>query len=72
MILGFTFAIGCSGLFMQLATDAAMSARVQLAMWLTIPIWLTVLGACFAFRTGRKAWITLLVLNLLVFSIALL
>ena len=68
LILGFIFAIGCSDLFMNLADDTALNARVQIAMWMVFPIWLTWFGLAFAFRKGLHAWLALGGLNVLIFS----
>lgn len=69
LLLGFGFAIGCAGLFMSLAHDTAAPVRAQLAMWLTVPVWMGVLGGCFAFRSGARAWLWLGALDLLVLGV---
>ena len=69
LILGFSFAVGCSEGFMNLTNAAALNAKVQLAMWMVIPIWLTIFGFVFVFRKGLHAWLALGGLNVLIFSI---
>ena len=58
--------LGCSALFIALTPEMAGAARAQLAMWLVPPVWLTVLGVSFLFRSGPRAWLVLGGLNLLV------
>lgn len=69
LLLGFIFALGCSGLFTLLTPGIQMSAKAQLAMWLVIPVWLGILSCCFFFRSGKRAWACLGVANVLVFSV---
>jgi len=68
-LLGFTLAVGCSGLFSWLASDMPLSIRGQLAMWMTAPIWMGVLSGVYFFRSGKCAWAWLAGANLLVFGI---
>ncbi|MDP2879992.1 MAG: hypothetical protein Q8N89_00230 [Azonexus sp.] len=68
-LLGFTLAIGCTGLFSWLASDMALSIRGQLAMWMTAPIWMGILSGVYFFRSGKRAWAWLAVANLLVFGL---
>ncbi|MEN3112056.1 hypothetical protein ACFONG_19120 [Uliginosibacterium paludis] len=69
-LLGFTMAIGCSGLLTVVlaAADVALGTRAQLAMWLVPPVWLSVLGACFMFASGLRTWLWLGLANLVVFG----
>lgn len=67
-LLGFTLAIGCAGLFNWLASGMPLSARGQLAMWLTAPVWMGVLSGVYFFRSGQCAWAWLGGANLLVFG----
>lgn len=71
-LLGFTLAIGCSGLLVALTPDMAKVIQGQLAMWLVMPVWLTVLGLVFLFASGWRAWLWLGAANLLVFAALLL
>ncbi|MGD2117421.1 MAG: hypothetical protein PVG66_03615 [Chromatiales bacterium] len=68
-LLGFLLGLGCSGLFMLMGPEMMANVKVQLAMWLVAPVWLTVLSMTFLFRDGRQAWIWLALANLLVFSL---
>lgn len=70
LVLGFLLAIGCSRVFIQLTPAMIQTAQVQLAMWMVMPIWLTALGISFAFRTAVQTWLSLGILNLLVFSVS--
>lgn len=67
-LLGFTLAIGCSGLLALALSGLAFGTRAQLAMWLVPPVWLGVLSACFMFGSGLRAWLWLGAANLLVFG----
>lgn len=68
MLLGFTLALGCSGLFARLNPDMAASIKAQLAMWMVAPIWLGTLGGVYFFASGRRAWLWLGGANLLLFG----
>lgn len=68
-LLGFTLAVGCSGLFSWAASGLAMTIRGQLAMWLVAPVWMGVLSGVYFFRSGRRAWAWLGGANFLVFGI---
>jgi hypothetical protein len=67
--LGYLFAIGCAGVFFKLCPDIPSHIRTQLAMWLVIPIWLSILSGCFFFKKGSHAWIVLISANLLIFGL---
>ncbi|MBN9460901.1 MAG: hypothetical protein J0H00_06710 [Burkholderiales bacterium] len=68
-LLGFTLALGCSGLFVLLNPDMATPVKAQLAMWMVAPIWLGTLGGVFLFGSGRRAWLWLGGANLLIFGV---
>lgn len=68
-LLGFTLAIGCSGLLTLALPDVPPGTRAQLAMWCVPPVWLTVLGACFMFASGLRTWLWLGLANLVVFGV---
>ncbi len=72
LVLGFLLAIGCSKLFVMISPEMAQTARAQLAMWLVMPVWLTVAGISFAFRNAVQAWCALGALNLVIFSLTVL
>lgn len=67
-LLGFTLAVGCSGVLVVLTPDMAKVIQGQLAMWLVMPVWLGVLGLVFLFASGWRAWLWLGAANLLVFG----
>lgn len=67
--LGYLFAIGCAGVFLKIYPDIPSHIRAQLAMWLVIPIWLSILSGCFFFKNGRHAWISLISANLVIFGL---
>jgi hypothetical protein len=69
LLLGFALAVGCGGLLSWAASDLALTVRAQLAMWLTAPVWLGVLGGVYFFRSGKRAWAWLSGANLLVFGL---
>lgn len=66
---GFPFAMGCSGLLLIALGGLPPNIRVQFAMWLVIPVWIGVLGSCFAARNGLRAWLWLIAANLFVFGL---
>lgn len=66
---GFPFAMGCSGLLLIALGGLPPNIRVQFAMWLVVPVWLGVLASCFAARSGLRAWLWLIVANILVFGL---
>ncbi|NMG64001.1 hypothetical protein GPA19_03430 [Azoarcus indigens] len=68
VLLGFTLAIGCSGVFAWLADGMQMSVRAQLAMWMVMPIWLGIFSGVYFFRSGLRAWAWLGGANALVFG----
>ncbi len=59
--LGMALSVGASGLLVLALTAAGVpsSLRNQLAMWSVMPVWMTVLGGCFLFRSGLRAWLWL-------------
>lgn len=69
LLLGFTFALGCCALFLLLTPGMAIGAKVQLAMWLFMPVWLTVLSLIYLFENGKRAWLWMIALNLLLLAV---
>ena len=57
-VLGFTLAIALTCTFALLFSegDGDFNAQGQIAMWLVSPIWCALLGFCFLFRSGARAW----------------
>ncbi|WP_306591299.1 hypothetical protein [Geothrix sp. 21YS21S-4] len=68
-LLGFTFALGASGLMALALHGLKASARAQLVMWMVAPIWLAILAGCYAFRSGKRAWACLGAANGLLFLV---
>ncbi|MDR2112504.1 MAG: hypothetical protein LBQ62_05305 [Candidatus Accumulibacter sp.] len=66
--LGFTLAIGCSGLLDGLLSSMALGARGQLVMWSVAPVWMGVFSGVYFFRSGARAWAWLGAANLLAFG----
>lgn len=64
MLLGLTLAFACSAVFAQLAAELAPPLRAQLAMWMVIPVWLTVLSGVYLFESGKRAWLWLGLVNI--------
>ncbi|WP_153116875.1 hypothetical protein [Rhodocyclus tenuis] len=59
LLLGLVLALAGSGLFVHFASGIGSSVRVQLAMWLVMPVWLGVLGGSYFFHSGARAWLWL-------------
>ncbi|MFB1484932.1 hypothetical protein [Corallococcus sp. RDP092CA] len=59
VLLGLALAFGVSALLSLALTPLAPSSRNQLVMWSVVPVWMGVLGGCFLFRTGLRAWLWL-------------
>lgn len=59
LLLGLVLALAASGLFVHFASGIASSVRVQLSMWLVMPVWLGVLGGSYFFHSGARAWLWL-------------
>lgn len=67
-LLGFTLAIGCSGVWAHLGQGVPMATRAQLAMWMVAPIWLGTLSGVYAFASGPRAWLWLSGANFVAFG----
>lgn len=72
VLLGLGLAFGCSGVLAQTLGSLPLPMRAQLAMWIVPPIWLTVAGLVFLFRSGLRAWAWLGLANAVVFGAFLL
>ncbi len=68
LLLGFTLAIGCSGLFSWLIAEIPLSIRGQLTMWIIAPVWVGILCSVYFFSSGKHAWFWLMGANSLVFA----
>ncbi|MCX4192555.1 hypothetical protein [Methylophaga sp. OBS1] len=69
LILGFTAALGLSGVLLLIVSEMNRSASAQLVMWLLSPMWLTLLSTVYLFRNGLRAWGWLALLNLMVYAL---
>lgn len=71
LILGYTLAIGLSGLVAWFTPGgiAAGGGKLQFVMWITAPVWAAILSFCFLFRTGLRAWAWLGLANLIIFAL---
>lgn len=57
LICGLFLAVGCVGLFAWLTPGGPQAPdKVQLNMWLIVPLWMTIFSLVFLFHTGRQAW----------------
>ena len=54
--LALSLALTCSFALLLSDGDSYFTAQGQVAMWLVAPIWCGVLGFCFLFRSGARAW----------------
>ncbi|KMS51935.1 hypothetical protein V474_02500 [Novosphingobium barchaimii LL02] len=70
LILGFTLALGFSGLLAWAigVSDTFFSTKGQVTMWSISPVWCIVLSLCFLFRSGLRAWIVLGLANAVVWA----
>lgn len=70
VILGFTLALGLTGLFRMSGGvgEDFFSTRGQVAMWMMAPIWALILSFVFMFRTNARAWGWLFLANLVVWA----
>jgi hypothetical protein len=67
-VLGFTFALGLSGLF-RFATgygDAYFSSKGQLGMWIMALTWPLILSFVLLFRSTLRAWLWLALANVVI------
>lgn len=71
IVLGYGLALALSGLFAWFGPGGigAGAGKVQLTMWLMSPVWCLVLGLCFLFRDGWRAWLWLGAANLFAFGL---
>ncbi len=70
IVLGFTLTIGLTGLLLHYGFGQVgiFSTEGQFLMWLMCPIWLSILSACFLFRTSLHAWFYLTAANFTVWA----
>lgn len=70
VVLGFTLALGLSGIF-RLSGGAGQdffSTRGQVSMWMIAPIWTLIIACVFMFRTTARAWGWLLLINIILWG----
>lgn len=70
-VLGFTLAVALTCTFGTLFSrgDSYFTPQGQMAMWLMAPVWCLILGLCFLFRSGPRAWAWLAAANLLAWAL---
>lgn len=59
VVLGLIIALECSALYARTALDVPPPIRMQLTMWVVMPVWLSILSGCYLFKNGRRAWLWL-------------
>jgi hypothetical protein len=69
VLLGLALALSCSAVFAQLAGAIAPPVRAQLAMWMVMPVWLSVLSGSYLFESGKRAWLWLGAANVVVVGV---
>ncbi|MFA7554226.1 MAG: hypothetical protein WCY88_08245 [Spongiibacteraceae bacterium] len=70
VVLGFPLALTLSGLIAWYGPGGISAEdKVQFVMWMIAPLWLLPLSAVFLCRTGLRAVILLLVLNLFAYGL---
>ncbi|ANQ41609.1 hypothetical protein BAR24_09105 [Gluconobacter oxydans] len=71
LVLGLTLALSCVGILGLLChtNGDPRSPASQYLMWLVAPMWTAVLGSCFMFRTGWRAWGILGGINVLLWAL---
>lgn len=69
VLLGLALGFGASAIYSDLHASVPLNIRGQLAMWIVVPIWLSVLGGVYFFTTGLRAWLWLGAANLLTYGV---
>jgi hypothetical protein len=71
VVLGFMLSLAATCTFAALFSrgDSYFTPQGQMAMWLMAPIWCLLLGFCFLFRSGARAWAWLASANLLAWAL---
>ncbi|MFT4196319.1 MAG: hypothetical protein QM601_00140 [Pseudoxanthomonas sp.] len=68
-LLGYTLALALSGVIALLTPGGfAGEGKLQFNMWMIAPIWATVLGFVFLFRSSLRAWGWLALANTLAWA----
>ncbi|WP_264819554.1 hypothetical protein, partial [Acetobacter tropicalis] len=71
VVAGAVLTVGIMGVVGVLchADGSPRTLSAQFLLWLVPPVWCSLLGACFLFRSGRQAWGVLAVANVLVWGL---
>lgn len=71
LIAGFTASLAATCIYLRVSgvKDGFFDARGQIAMWALAPLWIGLLGFCFLFRSGLRAWGWLAAANLVLWSV---
>ncbi|GAB1258546.1 hypothetical protein NBRC116494_30480 [Aurantivibrio plasticivorans] len=73
LVLGFLLSLALGGLVVRYLVGGATPFSIphQFAMWLTAPLMLLFLSACFMFRSGLQAWGGFALLNFVAWGVLL-
>lgn len=56
LLLGLALGLLAGNFVALLGAPLPPPVRAQLAMWVVVPVWFTVLGTVYLFRSGIRAW----------------
>lgn len=61
LVPGALFSFGCMAVVGRLChtTGDARTVCAQFLMWMAVVVWLALLGSCFLFRSGVRAWVVM-------------
>ncbi|CEF56025.1 hypothetical protein [Acetobacter ghanensis] len=61
LVFGALFSFGCMAVVGVLChtTGDGRTVSAQFLMWLALLVWLVLIGSCFLFRSGLRAWCVL-------------
>lgn len=59
LVLGATLALEASAFLVRFGPPLPLPNTAQLAMWITVPVWMSVLSLVYLFRDGLRAWLWL-------------
>ena len=69
-LLGYALALALSGVIALLTPNGFVgSGKVQFTMWMVAPLWATVLGFVYLFRSSVRAWLWLGAANVLAWTV---
>lgn len=70
VVLGLTLAVALAGLIARYGPGGIDAPnKVQFIMWIIAPLWMLCIGLVFFFRSGLRAWLTLLAVNVLAYAL---